>query len=345
MINSMDVFLPYVIIIVRARLLDHESVSMLFWMDMKTCFLFPGQGAQYPGMARDLWESSAKVKDLFETASDALKMDTKKLLFESSAEDLKATDKTQVAMTIACLCSSTVLKERGVIPAACAGFSLGEFAALCEAGVLSVPDVLAIVRIRGELMEKASRNLDSIDGAPGMAAVLGLPADKVVSALQSLAAEGVYPANYNSPSQVVVSGTARGLAVAEKELKAAGARRLVRLQVSGPFHSPLLREARAGFDEALARFSFSDPVVPVYSNVTGTLIRSGEEARRLSGEQLVSMVRWVTVQEGLLADGCDRFLETGPGTVLTGLLHALRPEARCSPAGTLQAISKALEAS
>ncbi len=311
---------------------------------MKTCFLFPGQGAQYPGMARDLWESSASARQVVQIASDALKMDTKKLLFESSAEELKATDKTQVAMTIACLCSSAVVKDKGVTPAACAGFSLGEFAALCEAGVLTVADVLAIVRTRGELMEKASRSLDSTDGAPGMAAVLGLPAQQVVAALGPLASHGVFPANYNSPSQVVISGTASGLAVAEKELKAAGAKRLVRLQVSGPFHSPLLREARAEFDRALAGFRFSDPVVPVFSNVTGKRITSGDEARRLCGEQLVSMVRWVDVQEGLLAEGCDRFLETGPGTVLTGLLRALRPEARCAPAGTLEAITKALEA-
>ena len=311
---------------------------------MKTCFLFPGQGAQYPGMARDLWESSAKAKEIFEIASTALKMDTKKLLFESSTEDLKATDKTQVAMTIACLCSSAVVKEKGAAPAACAGFSLGEFAALCEAGVLTVADVLAIVKIRGELMEKASRSLDSTDGAPGMAAVLGLPAPQVVATLGPLASQGVFPANYNSPSQVVVSGTAQGLAVAEKELKAAGAKRLVRLQVSGPFHSPMMRQARVEFDQALAAFRFSDPVIPVYSNVTGKRISTGVEARQLCGEQLVSMVRWVEVQEGLLADGCDRFLEAGPGTVLTGLLRALKPDARCAPAGTMEAITKALEA-
>ena len=148
---------------------------MLFWWDMKTCFLFPGQGAQYPGMARDLWESSPRVKELFQSASDAVRMDMKKLLFDSSEDDLKATDKTQVAMTLASLCSSAVLKERGISPDACAGFSLGEYAALCEAGVLKVQDVFPIVRIRGDLMEKAARGLDSKDGAPGMAAVLGLP--------------------------------------------------------------------------------------------------------------------------------------------------------------------------
>ena len=319
-------------------------MPMLFCGDMKTCFLFPGQGAQYAGMSKDLWESSPRVKELFQSASDAARMDMKKLLFDSSDEDLMATDKTQVAMTLACLCSSTVLQERGIVPEACAGFSLGEYAALCEAGVLKVADVFPIVRIRGELMEKAARGMDSKDGAPGMAAVLGLPAQKTVAAVEALSSSGVYPANYNSPVQVVVSGTAQGLAVAEKELKAAGAKRLVRLQVSGPFHSPLMAEARAAFDEALSAFSFSDPATAVYSNVTGKKLGSGAEARELCGKQLVSMVRWVDVQEALLADGCGRFFEAGPGTVLTGLLRALRPEAPCFPAGTLVAIGKALEA-
>ena len=316
---------------------------MLFCGDMKTCFLFPGQGAQYPGMARDMWESSARVKELFQSATDALRIDMKKLLFDSTDEELKATDKTQVALTLASLCSSTVLRERGINPDACAGFSLGEYAALCEAGVLKIADVFLIVRIRGDLMEKAARGLDSRDGAPGMAAVLGLAAEKTVSTLDALSSAGVYTSNYNSPVQVVISGTARGLAVAETELKAAGAKRLVRLQVSGPFHSPLMAEARAAFDAALASFTFADPAVPVYSNVTGKKIASGDEARELCGKQLVSMVRWVDVQEALLADGCDRFLEAGPGTVLTGLLRALRPEARCSPAGTLVSIGRALE--
>jgi [acyl-carrier-protein] S-malonyltransferase len=310
---------------------------------MKRCFLFPGQGAQYPGMARDLWESSPRVKEMFQSASDALRMDMKKLLFDSTEEDLKATDKTQVAMTLASLCSSAVLRERGITPDACAGFSLGEYAALCESGVLKFEDVFPIVRIRGELMEKAARGLDSKDGAPGMAAVLGLPAEKTLSTVGGLSSLGVYPSNHNSPVQVVVSGTARGLARAETELKAAGAKRLVRLQVSGPFHSPLMAEARSAFDAALASFAFADPAVDVYSNVTGRKIGSGEEARELCGKQLVSMVRWVDVQEALLADGSDRFFEAGPGTVLTGLLRALRPEARCFPAGTLVSISKALE--
>ncbi|MGA2975478.1 MAG: ACP S-malonyltransferase [Spirochaetia bacterium] len=317
---------------------------MVFCHHMKTCFLFPGQGAQYPGMAKDLWEESNNVRELFQKASDVLEMDMKKLLFESTPEELKVTEKTQVAMTLACLCSAMALRERGVELQGCAGFSLGEYAALCEAGVIKREDVFPIVKARGQVMEKAARALDSAEGASGMAAVLGLPAERVAAVVETLAAYGVFLSNYNSPGQVVVSGTAKGLAKAEEALKAAGAKRFIRLQVSGPFHSPLMAEARAGFDEALASFTFFDPVVPLYSNVTGGRIHTAAEARELCGKQLVSMVRWVAEEESMLADGYGRFLEAGPGTVLTGLMRALRPEVRCAPAGTLENIAKALAA-
>jgi [acyl-carrier-protein] S-malonyltransferase len=313
---------------------------MVFCANMKTCFLFPGQGAQYPGMAKDLWEASQKVQELFKKASDASEMDAEKLLFESSEDELKATDKTQVAITLASLCSSVFLKERGILPQGCAGFSLGEYAALCEAGVIRLGDVFPIVKIRGTLMEKAARSLDSHAGAPGMAAVLGLSAEKAAAILEELAASAVYLSNHNSPSQVVVSGTAAGLDKAEEALRAAGARRFVRLSVSGPFHSPLMSEARREFDEALAPFAFSNPSIPVYSNVTGKAIRAGAEAKELCGSQLVSTVRWVAVEEALFAEGFDRFLEAGPGTVLSGLMRALRSDARCEQAGTLVSITK-----
>jgi [acyl-carrier-protein] S-malonyltransferase len=293
-------------------------------------------------MAKDLWESSPKVREIFDNASESAGFDMKKLLFESTAEDLKATDKTQVAMTLASLCSSAALREHGAAFEGCAGFSLGEYAALCDAGVISQKDVFPIVKIRGELMEKAARGLDSAEGAPGMAAVIGIPAEKVVSTVENLAPFGVYISNYNSPSQVVVSGTAKGMARAETELKAAGARRFIRLQVSGPFHSPLMAEARAALDQALVSFAFSDPKVPVYSNVTGKRITTGAEARELCGRQLVSTVRWVTAEESMLADGFDIFLEAGPGTVLAGLFRALRADVRCMAAGTLESITKAV---
>jgi len=312
---------------------------MLFWPDMKTCFLFPGQGSQYPGMAKDLWEKSDLVKDLFTKASIASGMDTKKLLFESTAEELKATDKTQVAITLASLCSSAWLQEKGVTVDGCAGFSLGEYAALCVAGVVRLEDVFAIVKVRGDIMEKAARELS---GAPGMAAVMGLAPDRAGEVVRGLQGADVFVSNENSPTQVVISGTAEGVAQAELALKAAGAKRLVRLQVSGPFHSPLMAAARGAFDAALKEFAFCNPRLPVYSNVTGQVIQSGEEARRLCAEQLVSGVRWMAVEESLLADGFDRFLEAGPGKVLTGLFRALRPEVSCAPAGSVSDVEKVL---
>ena len=273
-INYSDVF-PYInnYTCTNRAALTIRRAPCYFGGDMKTCFLFPGQGAQYPGMARDLWESSARAKDLFQAASDTLGMDMKKLLFDSSEEELKATDKTQVAMTLASLCSSAVLKERGVEPDGVAGFSLGEYAALCEAGVLRMEDVFPIVRVRGELMEKGcARPGLRLTGRRGWPPCSACPPRRSFPCWKRFPPQGSFPRTTTALRRSSCPGTARGLALAEKELKAAGAKRLVRLQVSGPFHSPLLAEARAGFDKALAAFPFADPAIPVYSNVTGKRI-------------------------------------------------------------------------
>ena len=312
---------------------------MLLSSVMKNCFLFPGQGSQYPGMGMDLWEQSPGVRGLFEKASEAAGMDMKGLLSGATAEELQATDKAQPAITLVNLSASAVLRERGIAMDGCAGFSLGEYAALCEAGVLRLEDLFPIVKTRGRLMEEAARALDRDSGKPGMAAVLGLHPETVAAIVEPLAKTGAYLANYNSPGQVVLSGTAEGLAKAETVLKEAGAKRFIRLKVSGPFHCPLMEEAARGFADALARYSFSDPRTAVYSNVTGRVIRSGAEAKELCVRQVVSMVRWVTVEESLFADGFTRFVEAGPGTVLAGLMRALRPEAPCAPAGKMQEIA------
>ena len=307
---------------------------------MKNCFLFPGQGAQYPGMGMDLWEQSQSVRALFDQASEAAGMDLKRLLFEGTAEELQATDKAQPAITLVNLAASAALKERGIVPQGCAGFSLGEYAALCEAGVISLKDLFPIVAARGRLMEEASRAIDSTAGAPGMAAVLGLHPETVAARVEQMAKDGVYLANYNSPGQVVLSGTAAGLAKAEEALKQAGAKRVIRLKVSGPFHSPLMEGAAKAFEQALEGFSFAEPRTAVYSNVTGKAISSGAEAKALCARQVVSMVRWVTVQESLRADGFDRFYEAGPGTVLAGLMRALWPGEACAAAGKAADIAK-----
>jgi [acyl-carrier-protein] S-malonyltransferase len=310
---------------------------------VSTCFLFPGQGAQYPGMAKDLWETSAKVKELFTLASDSTGMDCERLLFEGSEEELKATDKTQVAMTLASVAASLVLKERGVTPAGCAGFSLGEYSALYEAGVIRLEDLFPIVKARGELMEKASRSLDAAaggSGQAGMAAVLGMEYSAALEVLEAQASEEVYLANHSSPKQIVLAGTGSGLAAMEERFKAAGARRYVILKVSAPFHSPLLKEAAAGLEEFLASINFSDPRKAVYSNVTGKRYTSGQEAKENCVRQVVSMVRWVDEEESLVADGYTRFLEVGPGSVLSGLWKAFNRELPCLAAGKLEDIEK-----
>ncbi len=287
----------------------------------------------------DLWERSPSVRGLFERASEAAGMDMKGLLSGATAEELQATDKAQPAITLVNLSASAVLREMGVAMDGCAGFSLGEYAALCEAGIIRLEDLFPIVQTRGRLMEEVARALDADSGKPGMAAVLGLHPETVAAIVEPLAKAGAYLANYNSPGQVVLSGTAEGLAKAETALKEAGAKRFIRLKVSGPFHCPLMEKASKGFADELGRYSFSDPRTAVYSNVTGGVIRSGAEAKQLCVRQIVSMVRWVTVEESLFADGFDRFVEAGPGTVLAGLMRALRPEARCAPAGKREEIA------
>lgn len=311
---------------------------------MKTCFLFPGQGAQYPGMGRDLWDASAGVKELFRSASEVTGIDLEALLFRGSEAELQATNRTQLAVTLVNAAVARVLAERGVAAHGYAGFSVGEYAALAAAGVIADEDLFRIVQARGELMEQASRGADTAGGRAGMAAVIGLAPEAVSAALQE-AGEGVYAANFSSPRQVVLAGTVEGLARAEAACAAAGARRFVRLKVSGPFHSPLIERARERFAEVVANFEFRDPTAPVYANVTGGLVASGAEARRLCVEQIVSGVQWVTEVQSLLAAGYGRFLETGPGSVLTGLLRGFDTGGvECTPVGTMEQVEAAARA-
>lgn len=310
---------------------------------MSYSFLYPGQGAQYPGMGQDFFEHSAAVRTLFEEAQRHVDFDLKQVLFEGSEDQLKQTNITQVAITLVNLAASRVLTEHGVSADRHAGFSLGEYAALVDAGVLDLSDVFRVVTTRGRLMEETSRTLDTSGGQAGMAAVLGLDFDTVCRTIEEHGVENLYPGIYNSPVQTVVSGTAEALAAAEPIFKEAGAKRFIRLKVSGPFHCPLMQEARQRFAEFLEDVTFSDPVNTVYSNVSARPIANGAEARQLCLDQLVSTVMWTREQEQMVADGCSGFVEVGPGTVLGGLWKAYRkthPETElvCHPAGTLEAI-------
>jgi [acyl-carrier-protein] S-malonyltransferase len=300
-------------------------------------FLFPGQGAQYRGMALDLFEAGgAAVKELFALASEAMGRDMKALLAEADGETLKRSDISQPAVTLANLAAARYLEERGIAPAAVAGFSLGEYAALTAAGVIDAAECFRLVKIRGEAMQDASDRLGAGGRPPGMAAILGLPPEKVEALIDEWRAAGLdlYGANFNSRTQVAVSGTAAALAEAETRFKAAGARRVVRLQVAGPFHSPLMAAAAASFAPALEAAVFKDPAIPLFSNVSGGRLRAGAAAKALALRQITEPVRWTAEEEALAALGPAAVLETGPGKVLQGLWKDAETGIPCFAAGT-----------
>jgi [acyl-carrier-protein] S-malonyltransferase len=305
-------------------------------------FLFPGQGAQYPGMALDLWEASGAVKELFALASDIMGRDMRELL-GTDAEILKRTDISQPALTLANLSAAAFLGELGLVPQGAAGFSLGEYAALAVAGVIGAEDCFRLVKRRGEVMQAAADRITGAGAAPGMAkppgmaAVIGLPPEQVEALIlqwTNEGLEGLYGANFNSPKQVTVSGTFAALAEGEKRFMEAGARRFLRLQVAGPFHSPLIADAAEAFAPALGAVCFEDPRIPLYSNVSGGPVHSGAEAKELALRQITCPVRW-TSEEAVIASGGYRgALETGPGRVLQGLWKDSGASIPCYPAGT-----------
>ncbi len=307
---------------------------------MRTCFLFPGQGSQYSGMGKDLWERSAKVRALFEHASDTTHVDTERLLFHGTEEELRSTDMTQIAVTLINLCVAEVLHERDIQSDGAAGFSLGEFSAMTHAGILTVDEVFHLVQARGKIMKRVASSHDNGSGGPGMAAVIGMTFDQVSETIQSHGIENLYAANYNAPEQIVLAGTFEALRKAEDVFRVSPAKRFVKLRVSAPFHSPLMEEARREIAEVVHDYSFHDPVMPVYSNVTAHRITTGEEAKRLCVEQIVSTIRWVEVERLLVREGYVHCIECGPGKVLSGLWRAVSEEIPCSNTGTMEQIEK-----
>lgn len=302
--------------------------------------LFPGQGSQKPGMAKDLAEAFPAARAAWDAVDDALGAKLSTVAFEGPADELTLTHNAQPALLAHGAAVWTVVGEAiGSRVLAAAGHSLGEFTAYHAAGSLSLPDAVRLVRRRGELMLEA--------GAvrPGaMAAILGelsRPIDDICA--EASAAGTVVPANYNADEQTVVSGEVAGVERAMELAKAAGAKRVVRLNVSGAFHSPLMGPATAGLGEALLRPSWSDPRWPVFSNVTAAPVVTAPEARALLLQQLTSPVRWVEVIRAMAtAYPGATFVEMGPGNVLTGLLKRLAPGHQGRTCGTVAEVEALL---
>lgn len=316
-------------------------------MAKKYAFLFPGQGAQAPGMVKDIAESFPSAKKVVDDVSAITGVDMQKLLWESDAALLSRSDNSQIAITTVSIAIMTVLKEKGIEPDAAMGFSLGEFPALYAAGVLSFEDVIKVVCQRGLVMQKVCDEIASKNEghAPGMTAVIGLPPEKVKEIAASV--KDAYAANMNSVKQTVVSGTFDALSAVEKSAVEAGAKRALRLKVAGPFHSPLMQDAAVEFEKVLAGVKFSDPKIALFSNVSGKQCVSGDEAKKSAVLHLTHPVLW-TDEENCLAslmksDGFELWsaLEAGPGKVLAGLWAntEFAPNLTVLPVNTLDSIS------
>lgn len=291
----------------------------------KYAFLFPGQGAQVPGMIKDICDAYPEARQVVDEVSKITGIDMPKLLWDSEASVLSRSDNSQLAITTASVAVMKVLESKGIKPSAAMGFSLGEFPALYAAGVLSFEDLIKVVQQRGSIMQATCENIASANAghAPGMTAVLGLPPEKVVEIANSI--DDAYAANMNSSKQTVVSGTFEALEKVEAAAKEAGARRAVRLAVAGPFHCPLMQEAADNFEKALGDFTFNNPDKLLFSNVTGKQATDGAEIKKNAVLHLTNPVQW-TSEETVLADIIKNdtenewvVIEPGVGAVLTGL--------------------------
>ncbi len=281
---------------------------------MSLALIFPGQGSQVVGMGRALAASDARADAAFATADEVLGFSLSCLMRDGPEHELTATQNAQPAILAHSVAVLRTIEDQMGPVAYAAGHSLGEFSAHVAAGTLRYEDALAVVRLRGELMFAAGQKRSGT-----MAAILGLSDEEVEAVCTEVDAGTCVPANFNASGQVVVSGDIAGVEQGMERATDAGARRVVRLNVSGAFHSPLMEPAVDGLRDKLQSIEFQDPAYPVFSNVTASPVTSGSEARQLMVEQLTSAVRWSASVAAMVEAGADRFLELGPGSVLCGL--------------------------
>ena len=282
-------------------------------------YIFPGQGAQFPGMGKDLFENSKTAHELFNIANEILGFKISDIMFNGSSEDLKQTSVTQPAIFLHSVILA-ISKGKEILPEMVSGHSLGEFSALVVNKSISFEDGLKLVSIRANAMQKACEN------NPGtMAAVLGLE-DTDVEKVCKETKGTVVPANYNCPGQLVISGELSSIELACEKLKQIGARRALVLPVGGAFHSPLMEEAKKELEDAINKTVFSNPICPIYQNVSGLAFSSETEIKENLISQLTSPVRWTQSINKMINDGASEFIEVGPGKVLQGLVKKINRE-------------------
>jgi [acyl-carrier-protein] S-malonyltransferase len=282
-----------------------------------TAYIFPGQGSQYVGMGKGLFEQSPVARDLYRQADDLMGYSLSKVCFEGPEEELKQTRVTQPAIFLHSIILSRLLEQPD--PAMAAGHSLGEYSALVFAGAMTFEEGLKLVKLRGELMQQAGNIQRGT-----MAAVVGLQPDLLEAVCKEAASDGVVQcANFNSPGQIVISGSVSGVRKAMELAKAQGAKLVKELVVSGAFHSPLMEGAREGLRSALEKAAISDSRIPVYANVSARPVRQAGEIRQLLESQLTSPVRWEESVVRMIGDGASTFVEIGPGKVLQSLVKRI----------------------
>jgi [acyl-carrier-protein] S-malonyltransferase len=283
----------------------------------KLAYLFPGQGSQYVGMGKDLCEANPAARALFKTADEILGFSLSKICFEGPETELKQTKNTQPAIFLHSIILVKVLEAREAVMAA--GHSLGEYSALVYAGAMSFEDGLKIVRLRGELMQRCGEE------QPGtMAAILGMDKPALENICREASAAGIVQcANFNSPGQIVISGSVTGVRKAMEIAKSSGAKLVKELVVSGAFHSPLMQSAKEDLQKALQKVTINNTDIPVYANVTAKPVTKADEIRQLLVDQLTCPVRWEESIRQMIADGAKKFTEIGPGKVLQGLVKRI----------------------
>lgn len=298
----------------------------------KTAWIFPGQGAQKAGMAKEFYEHSSLAKELFDEAEEVLDFDLKATCFQEN-EKLNQTEYTQPCLVTACLSMARELRKRGFRPDRTAGLSLGEYAAIAAAGALPETEAIRLVRCRGLLMAHA---LPAGEGS--MRAVLGMETATVESVVEKI--KDVSVANYNCPGQVVITGRTEAVQRAAEELTKAGARRILPLKVSGAFHSPLLQEAGKKLAEELKSVDFRELDVPYYANATAEMVTEKAKIPYLLEKGISSPVYWQQSMEAMIAEGVDTFVEIGPGGTLSGFLRKINPDVRIYQVSTWEDLER-----